>query len=160
MRITIESDIKSRSFHFSYHCTTNFVLFLLLFQRQMISTESEDQPSFLGNRAVGVHFHTGHNGHSARRNGLGRLLDLYETHATIAGDRESVVVAETRDLDSYFVACLCERGRYIEVGRVGNGVIATRRIIINIIIIINNNNSNILKITLFYREKLLNIYSR
>jgi len=41
-----------------------------------------------------------HNGHGAGGHRLGGLLDLDETHSAVAGDRETLVVAKTRNFNT------------------------------------------------------------
>ena len=55
---------------------------------------------------VGVYRHPVAHRHRAGRDGLRRLLHLDQAHPAVAGDRQTFVVAETRDFDAGFLAGL------------------------------------------------------
>lgn len=61
------------------------------------STESNGREA---RRRVRIELLTWKRGHGAGGDGLGRLLDLDEAHAAVAGDGETAVVAEPRDVDA------------------------------------------------------------
>ncbi len=68
-------------------------------------------PRLAHHRRVSVHHHAVGDRVGAGGNRLGRrLLDLHQTHAAIAGDRQTLVVAEARNFDAGHLAGLDDRG--------------------------------------------------
>jgi len=51
-------------------------------------------------RRVCFDFHARHDRHSARGHGLGGLLHLHQAHTAVAGDRQPIVVAKARDINT------------------------------------------------------------
>ena len=52
---------------------------------------------------------TGKSGHGTRGGGFRRFLDLNEAYAAVSGNREAIVVVESRDIDAGDFASLKDR---------------------------------------------------
>ena len=97
----------AQSYYLLFWRRSHFFQFLTLIangtiQRVVDQQEFHDAlPGLAGEVGVGLDLPSVHDGHGAGGHGLGALLHLHQTHAAVAGDGETVVVAEAGNLDAH-----------------------------------------------------------
>jgi hypothetical protein len=85
---------------------------------QRVVEEKELQnslPGLFDQGGVGEDLHSLHGGHGTGRHRFGGLEDFHQAHPTVSSDRESLVVAESRDLDPQALTGLKDSGSPLDV---------------------------------------------